>query len=413
MSHGGLGSDADVVVIGAGIVGLAVAVEVQRRRPGATVVVVDKESAPAQHQTGRNSGVVHSGLYYAPGSAKADLVARGRALLERFCVDHGIAYDRCGKVVVATSIQELSALAELERRGAANGVATERVGPRALARIEPHVRGDAALFVPSTAITDYPAIARALATLLSEGGGRVVFGAAVDRIAHIDRGAGGVELGWGDASLRTRWFVNCAGLHSDRLARLAGATGPTGGLSIVPFRGEYHELTPDARHLVRNLVYPVPDPRWPFLGVHLTRMLDGSIHVGPNAVLSLGREAYRGGVDVSDALALGRDPGVRRLAGRYWRTGADELIRSRSLRLLVRDVQRLIPEVGPADLVRSGAGIRAQALAPDGRLVDDFAFARSHRGVHVVNAPSPAATASLAIAQVVADQLDDVVAEEV
>lgn len=401
-------TDAEVTVVGAGIVGLATAVAVQRRRPGAQVVVLDKETGPARHQTGRNSGVVHSGLYYAPGSAKARLVARGRASLERFCAEHALPYERCGKVVVATSAHEVVRLAELERRGAANGVPTERIGPRRLRELEPHVHGDAALFVASTAITDYRRVAEALAAELVEGGGELRFGA---RVAQVSVHPGDVELAWDGGSLRTRWLVNCAGLHSDRIARLAGAHGPGAGVSIVPFRGEYHELAPAARHLVRHLVYPVPDPRWPFLGVHLTRMVDASVHVGPNAVLALGREAYRGGVDAADVRSLLADPGLRRLAARYWRTGAAELIRSRSERLLLDDVRRLVPELRPEDLVRSGSGIRAQALAPDGTLLDDFAFARSPRAVHVLNAPSPAATASLAIAEQVADELDRVCAE--
>lgn len=400
--------DADVVVVGAGIVGLAAAVEVQRRRPGASVVVLDKEPGPARHQTGRNSGVVHSGLYYAPGSEKARLVARGRELLERCCAEHGIVYDRCGKVVVATSGEEVARLAELERRGRANGVATERLSGRDLHRVEPHVHADAALLVRSTAITDYPAVARALADELVRGGGSLLVGREVER---IDATADEVRVGWGADRLRARWLLNCAGLHSDRIARLAGVTGPAAALVIVPFRGEYHELVPTARSLVRDLVYPVPDPRWPFLGVHLTRMLDGSVHVGPNAVLALGREAYEGGADLHDAAQLARTAGLWRLGARYWRTGAAELARSRRHRWLVRDVQRMLPEVRPTDLVRAGAGIRAQALAPDGSLVDDFAFARSRRAVHVLNAPSPAATASLAIAERIADELDDLAAQ--
>jgi L-2-hydroxyglutarate oxidase LhgO len=394
---------ADVAVIGAGIVGMATAVELQRRRPGATVLVIDKEPEPARHQTGHNSGVVHSGLYYPPGSAKARLVATGRVRLERFCAERGLPYERCGKVVVANDADEVVRLAELERRGRANGVETRRIGSRELHRIEPHVRGDTALFVPSTAITDYAAVTRALAEELVERGGALRLGAAVERVGTV---ADGVELVLGDERLRARCLVNCAGLHSDRIARSAGARSDRGPLSIVPFRGEYHELVPAARGLVRNLVYPVPDPRWPFLGVHLTRMLDGSVHVGPNAVLALGREAYRGGAQLRDVAALAADRGLWRLGARYWRTGAAELARSRRHAWLVRDVQRLVPEVGSDDLVRAGAGIRAQALTPDGTLVDDFVFARSPRAVHVLNAPSPAATASLAIASTVADQLD-------
>jgi L-2-hydroxyglutarate oxidase len=395
--------DADVVVVGAGIVGLTAARAVQRRR-GGQVLVLDKADHPAAHQTGRNSGVVHSGLYYRPGSAKATLVADGRARLERYCHERSLPYDRCGKVVVATSADELPALGELARRGAANGVAVERIGPAQLHHVEPHVRGLAALSVPSTAITDYRAVASSIADDLVADGGALHTGVEVRSIDPLP--GGGVALGHTTGRVRARWLLNCAGLHSDRVATMAGADT---GVSIVPFRGEYHQLSPSARHLVRHLVYPVPDPRWPFLGVHMTRMVDGSVHVGPNAVLALGREAYEGGVDGRDVLALARDPGLRRLAARYWRTGAAELLRSRSERLLLGDVRRLLPEATSTDLRPAGAGIRAQALGRDGTLLDDFAFATSPHGVHVLNAPSPAATASFAIAEVIADRLDRLV----
>lgn len=395
--------DADVVVVGAGIVGLAAARAVQRRR-GGRVLVLDKADRPATHQSGRNSGVVHSGLYYRPGSAKATLVASGRARLRRYCDERGLPYDRCGKVVVATSAEELGALAELERRGAANGVAVQRIGPSRLHELEPHVAGLAALSVPSTAITDYRAVASSFAEDLVTDGGRLRTGVEVLGVDELP--GGGVALTHAAGETSARWLVNCAGLHSDRVATMAGAAT---GVSIVPFRGEYHELVPSARHLVRHLVYPVPDPRWPFLGVHMTRMVDGSVHVGPNAVLALGREAYDRGADRRDVLALTRDPGLRRLAARYWRTGAAELLRSRSEHLLLRDVRRLLPETTSADLRPAGAGIRAQALGRDGTLLDDFAFATSPHAVHVLNAPSPAATASMAIAEVIADQLDRLV----
>ena len=391
--------DADVVVVGAGIVGLAAARAVQRRR-GGRVLVLDKADAVATHQTGRNSGVVHSGLYYRPGSAKATLVATGRARLERYCHERDLSYDRCGKVVVATNAHELRALDELARRGAANGVEVQRIGPSGLHEREPRVAGLAALAVPSTAITDYGAVASSLADDLVAEGGELRTGVEVLDLSAASRGE--VVVAHVGGEVRARWLLNCAGLHSDRVAAMAGADT---GVSIVPFRGEYHELVPSARHLVRHLVYPVPDPRWPFLGVHMTRMVDGSVHVGPNAVLALGREAYDGGIDPHDALALARDPGLRRLAARYWRTGATELLRSRSERLLLADVRRLLPDVGAADLRPAGAGIRAQALDRDGTLLDDFAFATSPRAVHVLNAPSPAATASLAIAEVIADRL--------
>jgi len=402
------GADADIVVIGAGIIGLATAVAVQRRRPGAHVVVLDKEDRPAEHQTSHNSGVVHSGLYYRPGSAKARLVEKGRVELERYCAERFLPYERCGKVVVATTTAEVAALGQLERRGNLNGVEVRRMGLRQLHEREPHVRGVAALFVPATAITDYGAVAGALVDDVRSAGGEVRTGVRVDRI-DVRSGGGVVLRADGPERIRARWFVNCAGLHSDRLATGAGATGDRGRVSIVPFRGEYHELGPAALHLVRHLVYPVADPRWPFLGVHMTRMVDGSVHVGPNAVLALGREAYRGGVVWRDLAALAGDPGLWRLGARFWRTGAEELVRSKSARLMLRDVQRLLPDVGATDLVPSGAGIRAQALTGDGQLVDDFAFARSPRGVHVINAPSPAATASLAIGELVARELDRVI----
>lgn len=395
-------TDTDVVVVGSGVVGLATA-DAIRRRLGLDVVVIDKEAGPARHQSGHNSGVVHSGLYYAPGSAKATLVARGRRLLVERSAEWGLPIERCGKVVVATDGAQLRALEELERRGRANGVELTRVGPAELRAIEPHVSGIAALSVPGAAITDFASFAGRLAQDLADRG--VVF-RFDSELRTAEPSGSGLRIVTESASLDARWLVNCAGLHSDRVARIAGSDTR---VSIVPFRGEYHELRPQARHLVRHLVYPVPDPRWPFLGVHLTRMIDRSVHVGPNAVLALGREAYRRGVDRRDALELARSTAVRRLAARYWRTGLGELARSRSPRLVLRDVRRLLPELTAADLVPAGAGIRAQAIGPDGRLLDDFAFARSHRAVHVLNAPSPAATASLAIGEVIAERLAGVI----
>jgi (S)-2-hydroxyglutarate dehydrogenase len=395
--------DADVTVIGAGIVGLATARSLQRRL-SAQVVVVDKEPAPARHQTGRNSGVVHSGLYYRPGSEKARLVARGRRLYAELAREWGIPFEQCGKLIVATRPSELAGLAELERRAAANGVEVERLAPAEFSRIEPNVEGLAALHVGSAAITDFAAAARALAEEVAAGGGALELGAALMAIrpSRERSGAAGLEVVTSTATISTSWLVNCAGLHSDRVARLAGCTAE---VRILPFRGEYHELAPGARGLVKGLVYPVPDPRWPFLGVHLTRMVDQRVHVGPNAVLALGREAYDRGVHLSEVADLFRTPGLRTLGRRYWRTGARELLRSRSRRLMLADVRRLVPDIGPADLLRSPAGIRAQAISPDGTLVDDFAFATSHRAVHVLNAPSPAATASLAIAEVITERL--------
>ncbi|QGG96357.1 L-2-hydroxyglutarate oxidase [Actinomarinicola tropica] len=392
--------DADVLVVGAGIVGLATARALQHAEPARRVVVVDKEPDVAWHQTGRNSGVVHSGVYYRPGSLKARLVAEGRAELRDLCRDRGLPFVACGKLVVATRRQELDALDEIERRAEANGVAVERLGPEGIREVEPHAAGLAALRVPSAAVVDFGAVARALADDV-RADGEVRLGAAVDALRPT---SAAVEVDVGDTTLRAGQVVNCAGLHADVLARRAGHRSD---VRIVPFRGEYHELAPHRRELVRALIYPVPDPRFPFLGVHLTRMVDGSVHVGPNAVLALAREGYRWrDVDLREVRELAASPALRGLARRHWRTGAGEVARSASRQLVARTVRRLVPGVGADDLVRAGAGVRAQACRPDGTLVDDFVVERSGRIVHVLNAPSPAATASLAIGRHVAGLVD-------
>ena len=397
-------TDTDVVVVGAGIVGMATARALLDELPDLDVVVLEKESGPAQHQTGRNSGVVHSGCYYRPGSEKAELVRDGRAELLSFVAEHGLPLAESGKVVVATRTSELGPLAEIERRARANGIATRRLSGRDLCSVEPHARGIAALEVPSAAAVDYAAVTRALVDEFRARGGVVMHHAEVTSVATAP---GGLGLATTAGAVRAKWLVNCAGLQSDRLARLCGADP---GVRIVPFRGEYLSLRPEAAELCRTMIYPVPDPRWPFLGVHLTRGVDGSVHAGPNAVLALGREAYERGADVTDSLELARDPGLRRLATRYWATGAAELVRSRSVGLVARELRRMVPEVRAHDLVPAGSGIRAQALRPDGTLVDDFEFADSPRAVHVVNAPSPAATASFAIGRTVARRLSALVA---
>jgi L-2-hydroxyglutarate oxidase LhgO len=306
--------------------------------------------------------------------------------------------------VVATRTSELGPLAEIERRARANGIVTRRRSGADLRTVEPHAKGIAALEVPSAAAVDYAAITRALMDEFRARGGVVMHRAEVTSVATAP---GGLGLATTAGAVRTKWLVNCAGLQSDRLARLCGAEP---GVRIVPFRGEYFTLRPEAAGLCRTMIYPVPDPRWPFLGVHLTRGVDGSVHAGPNAVLALGREAYEGGADATDSLELARDPGLRRLAARYWATGAAELVRSGSVRLVARELRRMVPEVRAHDLIPAGAGIRAQALRPDGTLVDDFEFAVSPRAVHVVNAPSPAATASFAIGRTVARRLAALVA---
>lgn len=395
-------TDTDVVVVGAGIVGLAVAAELVRRDPARHVTVLDKESSPAQHQSGRNSGVVHAGVYYTPGSAKSRLVASGRELLERFCAEHSVPYEVCGKLIVATQHGELDRLDQLHQRATANGVPCRRVDAAGCRELEPHVEALAGLHVPSTAITDYSRVADALAEQLRASGVQLLLGQEVCTIRQLADGRGLLVGDAHGASLRTRRLVNCAGLHSDLVARAAGCSP---GVSIVPFRGEYHQLSPERTGWVRSLVYPVPDPRWPFLGVHLTRMLDGEVHVGPNAVLALGREHYDGPARLGEATDTLRTAGLVRLAARYGRTGLAEWAAARSARLTLRAVRRLLPELEAGDLQPATAGIRAQALRPDGTLVDDFAFAESPHAVHVLNAPSPAATASLAIARHVVDRL--------
>lgn len=361
--------------------------------------MLEKEEAPARHQTGHNSGVIHSGIYYKPGSLKARFSRAGGAALTRFCEERGIRYEVCGKVIVATEAGELPRLEDLYRRGLENGLAVEKVGPEELREIEPHATGLAAIRVPTTGIVDYGAVARAFAAEIGERGGELRTGAPVEAVSET---GDGVEVISGGETVRARTLVNCAGLYSDRVARMAGVEP---GMKIVPFRGEYYELVPHRRDLVRNLVYPVPDPSFPFLGVHFTRMIDGNVHAGPNAVLALAREGYDWRTvvprDLADALT---HRGFHRLARRYWRTGAGEMYRSASKRAFVRALQRLVPDVRAEDLVRSGAGVRAQALAADGRLVDDFAFDETPNAVHVINAPSPAATASLEIGRVIAER---------
>jgi (S)-2-hydroxyglutarate dehydrogenase len=385
-------NDPDVVVIGAGIVGLAVARALLAGAPGCRIAVLDKEGGVSAHQSGHNSGVLHAGLYYRPGSSKARLCTVGRAELEEYCAARGIPFERCGKVVVATSTAELGRLADLLDRGRANGLEVEWLDRKGLADHEPHADGVAALFVPATGVVDFAEVSRALAGELAEAGAQFQLGRRVETVAeHPDH----VEVRTSQGRLRTGFVVNCAGLHADRLARSAGVAP---GVRIVPFRGEYAVLAPERSHLVRHLIYPVPDPRFPFLGVHFTRGIDGVVHAGPNAVLALAREGYGwAAVDPTDLAELARDPAAWRLARRYWRTGVGELARSFSARLTTRALQRLVPDVRSRDLRPAGSGVRAQAVRDDGSLVDDFAIERTPRTVHVLNAPSPAATSSLAI----------------
>jgi L-2-hydroxyglutarate oxidase len=388
-----------VVVIGGGVVGLGVALEITRRFPGRRLLVLEKEDRVARHQSGHNSGVIHSGVYYKPGSMKARLCVTGAAAMVEFCREHGIAHQVCGKVIVATQADELAGLEELRLRGEANGLTGLRlIGPEELREIEPHAAGLQALVVPSTGITDYAVVCEKYAELISAGGGTVLTSAAA---TGIRRSASEIVVETVRGAFATNSLINCAGLFSDRISRMAGDDP---GVMIVPFRGEYYDLTPERAALVRALIYPVPDPRFPFLGVHFTRRITGRVDAGPNAVLALAREGYRhSDINVRDLASSLAFPGFWRMARKHWRNGLDEWHRSLSKPAFVRALQRLLPEVGEKDVVPGGSGVRAQALKPDGALVDDFQFVSSGNVLHVLNVPSPAATASLSIGKAIVD----------
>jgi L-2-hydroxyglutarate oxidase len=387
------GGGARHVVIGGGILGLAVADRIARTDPGARVTVVEKEPRWASHQTGRNSGVVHSGLYYPPGSLKATMCRAGAASMIRFAQEQGVAVERCGKLVVATDAGELEQLRRLAARGRANGLLVREVGPAEMAELEPHAAGVAGLHVPETAIVDYLGVCAALARRLAEHGADLRL---ATRVTGLREGPGATVVETSTGELEADAVVNCAGLQSDLVAGLGGHRPAA---RIVPFRGDYFELRPDRQHLVRALIYPVPDPQFPFLGVHLTRLVDGGVHAGPNAVLALAREGYtwRTVRPRELALTLGY-PGFWRLARRHYAAGAVEVRRSLSRRRFAESLRRLVPEIRDEDLVPSTAGVRAQAVRRDGTLVDDFLIERVGRVVHVLNAPSPAATSAFEIA---------------
>ncbi|MFF4867161.1 L-2-hydroxyglutarate oxidase [Streptomyces sp. NPDC001231] len=386
--------DCDVLVIGGGIVGLSTAYAITRAAPGTRVTVLEKEQGPARHQTGRNSGVIHSGIYYRPGSLKARYAAGGAAEMVKFCAEYGIAHEVTGKLIVATGREELPRLHALVQRGRENGIPVRELGPAQIEEYEPEIRGLAAIHVGTTGICDFTAVARQLA---EASGAEIRYGARVVRVDRRPELGVAVLTGRGDV-VRARVLVNCAGLYCDEVARL---TGDEPGVRIVPFRGEYYELA--RPELVRGLVYPVPDPAFPFLGVHLTHGVDGGVHIGPNAVPALAREGYGWGVVRPRELAgtLGW-PGSWRIARRHWRYGAGELRRSVSKGAFTQAVRRLMPGVREEDLVPAAAGVRAQAVLRDGTLVDDFLIREGARAVHVLNAPSPAATASLPIGREVA-----------
>jgi len=387
----------DVGIVGAGIVGLATGWALSERYR-LRIVVLEAEERVAAHQSSHNSGVLHSGLYYKPGSARARLCTEGREAMARFCEQHGIAFDRCGKVVVATEPDEIPRLDDLERRGQANGLdGNRRLDHAGLREHEPHVAGIAGLWVPTTGIVDYPGVAAKLAELLTASGHEVRLGG---RLTAMTRDGSELVLGTTHGDVRCRALVNCGGLYSDRVARICGVDP---GVEIVPFRGEYYELVPERRQLVKNLIYPVPDPRYPFLGVHFTRTVHGDIEAGPNAVLALRRLGYRWrDVSLGDLWGYLRYRGFRAMALKHWRTGVSEVLRSLSKRRFHRSLQRLIPELTMDDIRPFRSGVRAQALDRDGQLVDDFRFVQAERMIHVLNAPSPAATASLSIGQTIA-----------
>jgi len=389
----------DVVIIGGGVVGLAVALEITRRLPHLRLLLLEKEDCVARHQSGHNSGVIHSGVYYKPGSMKARLCVSGAGEMVEFCRKHGIAHEVCGKVIVATNADELPRLEELRKRGEANHLTGLRmIGPEELSEIEPHATGLRALVVPSTGITDYAKVCEKFAELISARGGTVLTSAAATGIRRLPSEIV-VETPRGAFSASA--LINCAGLFSDRISRMAGDDP---GVVIVPFRGEYYDLVPERASLVRALIYPVPDPRFPFLGVHFTRRISGKVDAGPNAVFALAREGYRhSDISVRDLASSLAFPGFWRMARQHWRSGFDEFRRSFSKPMFVRALQRLVPEVREQDLVPGGSGVRAQALKPDGTLVDDFHFVSSGKMLHVLNVPSPAATASLAIGKTIVD----------
>ncbi len=395
--------ETDLLIIGAGIVGLATALEITQRFPEMTLVVVEKEDRVAAHQTGHNSGVIHSGLYYKTGSLKARNCVAGAASMKRFCRQHGVPFEECGKLVVATSPEEVPRLEQLQQRGIANGVPGLRMLNREQFReVEPHCDGISGLQVPTTGIVDYTVVAQKYAELIQSAGGEIVFRAKV--LGLREEGCCNiVETNAG--TFKARYAINCAGLYSDTITRMAGVQT---NLEIVPFRGEYYEVKPERRNLVKALIYPVPDPRFPFLGVHFTRRVNGSVEAGPNALLAFRREGYTGtSPDLGEALQMLSFGGFRKMARKYWRMGLAEQYRSWVKPAFVKSLQKMVPELQESDLAPGGSGVRAQAVDGNGNLVDDFHFVHSKGMIHVCNVPSPAATASLEIGREIVDMLAD------
>ena len=390
----------DVAIVGGGLVGLSTAVALAERWPDRRIALLEKEPRFARHQSGRNSGVIHSGIYYRPGSLKARFCRNGRTRLLEFCDRHGIDYEICGKLLVAAEPREVPMLDALEERGRANGLEVVRLAPEEVRELEPHVRCVSALAVPEAGVVDFGGVAQKLAEIAAAIGVELWLECPIESIRGTSRGH---VLSTGRGSLYTRLLVNCAGLHSDRVARMAGLRPP---VRIVPFRGEYYDFRPESGGIVKGLVYPVPDPALPFLGVHVTRTIHGGLHAGPNAVLALQREGYRRrDVRLRDTADVLMYPGFWRLARAHYRAGMQEVLRSASKSLFVHSLRRLVPDVAADDLVPAAAGVRAQALAPDGKLVDDFLVLDGPRSVHVCNAPSPGATSSIALGAMIAERI--------
>ncbi|PWN08186.1 L-2-hydroxyglutarate oxidase [Rhodohalobacter mucosus] len=391
----------DFLIVGAGIVGLSTAYKLSKAYPDANILVLEKEDRVAAHQTGRNSGVIHSGIYYKPGSYKARNCVEGRHELVAFCREHGITHEVCGKVIVATDESEKPGLEKIYQRGLENEIeGISMIGPDEMKEIEPWVNGIQAIHVPCSGIVDYAGVCRKLAELLNDAGNEIRLNSAVKSVYHNN---GTVTVQTGKERISARYLINCAGLHSDRIAHASGITSP---VKIVPFRGEYYELTPNAQHKVKALIYPVPNPEFPFLGVHFTRMALGGVECGPNAVFAFKREGYeKTSFDINDVIDTFNFPGFWKLAGNHWRMGIDELYRSFSKQGFLENLQKLIPSIGISDITESPSGVRAMALKPDGEILDDFYFETTENEVHVLNAPSPAATAGLAIGSEITEKV--------
>jgi L-2-hydroxyglutarate oxidase len=389
----------DIAIVGGGIVGLASAWQLLQQKPNLRVAVIEKEAQLAAHQTGHNSGVIHSGIYYKPGSLKAQNCLRGYAMMIEFCKTYGIAFDKCGKLIVAVDETELTELEKLYNRGHENGLTEIKyVAQNQIAEYEPHLNGVRAIHVPYTGIIDYTEVCMKLAELVQQAGGEIFTGNAVEAVTERD---GQVYITTQIQTLSAKMMINCAGLYCDKIAQLAGEQSDT---RIIPFRGEYYMLREDKRHLVKNLIYPVPDPNFPFLGVHFTRMIDGSVEAGPNAVFAFKREGYyKEDVDVQELFESITWPGFQKVALKYWKTGMGEFYRSFSKAAFTKALQRLIPEVQEDDLISAEAGVRAQACDRTGGLIDDFKIIERERFVHILNAPSPAATSSLSIGATIAE----------